>query len=451
MPQLPPSFIEGERAILGGLLIDNSQALQVCEEISAQDFYREAHRFIFSAMSSLIQRDMPIDWTTLTDELRKGGKLEAVGGSGFLVELVDAIPSASNIMHYVQVVKEKAGLRKVISSAAEIKSLCENGTSFEEVLERTESLALTAASMKVKDRGHNLTEFKPFSKIMGQCIEAADKTFTKQTLPGLTTGFRDIDNCTTGFHGGDLHVICGRPGMGKTSLALTIARANANKGIPVGIFELEMGEEQTGQRIIVRETAMNLRCLRMGEFTQDGMDKIVTEAGNLSDLPIDVYAPHTISPQQIRFRARALSVRHKINYGMVIADHIGLMNSGRRLKREEEISTISREMKQLAKELNIPVIVLAQLNRELEKRPDNQKRPRLSDLRESGAIEQDADVVIGLFQPYHYTGKDEDRGNAEAIILKQRNGPVGTIELDWIPETASYWDKRKNFSHGETL
>jgi replicative DNA helicase len=277
---------------------------------------------------------------------------------------------------------------------------------------------------------------------MSSCIDAAEEAMSRRTLPGLTSGFREIDNQTTGFHPGELWVICGRPGMGKTALAWACTRAVAGQGIPVGFNEIEMAEKQMGQRALAREAALNLRSLRMGDFGQDTIDKLVKAAGDLSDLPVDLYTPSTLSPTQIRFRARSLAIRHQFIYGLVIADHLGLMNPGRRIdSREQQISTISREMKQLAKDLNCPVILLAQLNRKLEDRPD--KRPRLSDLRESGAIEQDADGVIGLYQPFPYTGNDEDRGKAEAIILKQRNGPVGTVELEWTPATASYWSKSR--------
>lgn len=439
----PPQFVEGEQAILAGLLLDNSQAATVFEVLDVSDLYKEPHRFVFSALRTIFDREMPLDFVTLTDELQKGGKLEAAGGTVYLTELIDAIPSASNLSHYVRIVKEKALLRRFISSANEISSHCHNGGNFSEIINQIEEIALKAAGAQAgfaKKRGGLIS----LKEVMGSCVNYLDKAFEKKTLPGISSGFGDIDRLTAGFQNGDLIIIAGRPGSGKTAMMLGLVVAAAQQDMPCHVFSLEMPRIQLGLRMISKDRAINLRSLRTGEFGSQDWSRITDAIGNLGELPIEIDDASGLSPAQIKFRIREKAVKSKQSPALVAIDYLQLMSSSKRVNsREESVSSITRELKQLAKELNCPVIALSQLNRKVEERPN--KRPLLSDLRESGAIEQDADVVMFLYREGMYSTRDEDQGKAEAIIAKQRNGPIGTVDLQWEGTTASYWSKRKGF------
>jgi len=439
--QLPPCFLEGERAILGGVLVDNTQFPRVKAILTTNDFYREPHRDIWQAITGLAGRNVEIDYVTLTAELKHMGKLEAVGGIEALTELFDAVPSAANVTHYAGVVKQKSVLRKILSTSTAIAARCYQDTaSFEDIVSGIEQLALDAAAANLRPGAQADGELQRFSSVLRHTLDLVEARYTETASRfGIPSGYRKLDYYTGGFRSSELIIICGRPSMGKTSFAWSIIRHAAAKSIPVAFFSIEMDAPQIGERALARDGAMNLRRIRTADLDQAAFDKLVTVAGDLSDLPIFLDTSSAPSPAQIRFRIRSLAVREKVQVGFVVVDYLQLMSALQKHdQREREVASISRAMKALAKDLQCPVIVLSQLNRELEKRAD--KRPTLADLRESGAIEQDADVVIGLYRPGAYSDSEEARGRAEAIILKQRNGPVGTIDLRWTPETATFWD-----------
>lgn len=439
--QLPPQFPEGERAILGGVLLDNSQFSRVRSIITADDFYLEAHRDMWRAITRLAERNIEVDYVTITSELKRMGKLEAVGGVNALTEIFDAVPSAANVMHYVTVVKEKSVLRKMLSAATTIMTRCYQDTgNFEEIVTEIEQLALDAVAAKLRPGAQAEGELQPFSSILKHTFDLVEARYTgKASRLGIPSGFPKLDHYTTGFHPGELIIISGRPSMGKTAFAWSVIRHAAAENIPTAFFSIEMDGPQIGERALARDGAVHLRRIRTGDLDQPAFDKLVASAGDLSDLPIFLDASSNLSPAQIRFRIRSLALRKKVQVGLIVVDYLQLMRAPQKHdQREREVASISREMKALAKDLNCAVIILAQLNRKNEERKD--KRPVLADLRESGSLEQDADIVIGLYQPFRYTNLDEDLNKAEIIILKQRNGPIGTIDLRWVPETATFWD-----------
>jgi replicative DNA helicase len=435
-----PQFVEGEKLILGALLLDSGIMQRVSRMVGVQDFYRESHRVIFQTITKLIERDAPVDLATVTAELRTGGRLEVAGGVDALLELSDCTPSSANVMHYAAVVKEKSVLRGLISAANRITVQCYSAEpgDYHEILRNVEEISLTAAQAQLP-RSMDTGEPRSVNQVLHTAIENIEARYNGRVSPyGLTTGFKLLDQMTGGFHPGELIIIAGRPGMGKTAFGLAIA-LEAVKQCTTIFFSLEMSEEQVGQRLLSRKSAVNLRHLRTGQVQQNDYDRIISAAGDLSECPLWIDDTNALSPAQIRFRLRSLASRQKTIIGAVIVDYLQLIKPTKKWdSREREVASISKEMKGLAKEMKCPVVVLSQLNRDVEKRAD--KRPILSDLRESGSLEQDADAVIFVFRPERYSQRTEDQGKAEVIVAKQRNGPVGTIDLRWMPETATFWD-----------
>lgn len=437
---IPPHYEMGEKAILGSLLLDDSAIHKVSSIVSVNDFHSEQHRNIYSACLSLANRGVAIDLATLTAELKGTGSLEASGGVNVLVELIDKVPSAANVAFYCRIVKEKSVLRQLISASQAVIARCYQGENeeYEHILRDVENISLKAAHAQLGTNS-NAGMPRPISALMHETLRDIEDRFTRRVSPyGVRTGFSRLDAMTGGFRPGELVIVAGRPGMGKTAFVLAVA-SHTSDDAPTILFSLEMDSSQNVQRLLSRGAAVNLRHIRSGQLSQSDFDRIVGSAGQLSDAAMWIDETATVTPAQIRFRVRSTANQHKIEPGLIIVDYLQLMSPTKKQgSREQDIASISREMKFLAKDLGCPVIVLSQLNRELEKRSD--KRPILSDLRESGAIEQDADVVVGLYQPFHYTDKDEDKGKVEAIVLKQRNGPTGTVPLMWVPETATFWD-----------
>ncbi len=422
--KVPPQFPEGERAILGGLLLDNDALPKVMEILSEDDFYRETHRNVFRVMTDLFNRSEPVDWLTLTRALQESGLLETVGGIPFLTELSDAVPSAANILHYTRVVKEKALLRQMISASTEISTRCyEEQENLDEFFDEAEQLIFGVGELSRVRSGP-----VHIKNLMVSGFETIESLYhRKENVTGVASGFRDLDALTAGFQRSDLIIIAGRPSMGKTSFALNVAmNATMDAGVTTAVFSLEMSKEQIALRILCAKAKVNLKSLRTGFLSTEDWTRLTLAVGAISDSPLYVDDTPAINSLEIRSKARRL--KKEKDLGLIVVDYLQLMKGAVKSdSREKEISDISRSLKALAKELNVPVIALSQLNRKVEERPN--KRPQLSDLRESGAIEQDADVILFIYRDEVYNKSDDNpkKGEAEVIIGKQRNGPIGMV------------------------
>lgn len=428
LTHLPPQNTEAEASILSAILIDDSILLDVLELLSPEDFYKSTHKYIFAAMSELFARNEPVDLVTLTNLLREQKQLEKIGGATYLASLVDSVPLAVNAQHYARIIRDKAALRLLIKKSNDITKRCfEDGGDVDGVIDFAESAIFEISGEKNKQAFYSL----------GQIIETnidalEERQGNKSLLTGVPTGFTQFDNLTSGCQNSDLIIVAARPSMGKTALALNIARnAAVDANIPVGIFSLEMSKEQLSMRMLCAEARIDSSRLRGGFFTREDWVQLTDAASILSEAPIYIDDSPDITAMSIRAKSRRLKLDK--NIGMIFIDYLQLMRGPRTAERRDlEISEISRSLKALAKEINIPVVALSQLNRKLEERSD--KRPQLSDLRESGALEQDADVVAFIYRDEIYN-RDENnpqRGKAEIIIAKQRNGPVGVVQLTFI-------------------
>jgi replicative DNA helicase len=434
--KLPPQSLEAEMSILGGILIDNDAINRVLEMLLPDDFYRESHRKIFQAMMQLSEGREPCDLITMSDILRKHGTLEEVGGAAYLATLVDYVPTAANIGYYCKIVKEKSVNRKLISVATEIVT-----RGYDEQADVNELLDVAQKQIYEISENKVRPQYVQVSSIVKDTIKILQSLYDrKEHITGTPTGYIDLDHMTAGFQPGDLIIIAARPSMGKTTLALNIAEyASADthnkKKVPSVIFSLEMGKEQLVMRFLASLAKIDFGKMRTGHFQATDWPRLANAAGTLHDAKIFIDDTPAISVLELRSKARRLKSEHDI--GLIIVDYLQLMRgSANPESRQQEISDISRSLKALAKELNVPVIALSQLNRELEKRAD--KRPMMSDLRESGAIEQDADVIMFVYREAVYCDncrkrdgsctQNHDR-NAEIIIGKQRNGALGTVNL----------------------
>jgi replicative DNA helicase len=426
-------------SILGGILIDNDAINRVLEVLTPEDFYRESHRKIFQAMMKLSDLREPCDLITMTDILKKAGELEEVGGAAYLATLVDYVPTAANIAYYCKMVKEKSTNRRLISVATEIVS-----RGYDEAADVDELLDKAQKEIYEITENKSRPQYVPVQAVLKEAFNILKNLHDqKEHVTGVPTGYVDLDHKTAGFQPGNLVIIAARPSMGKTTLALNIAQhasAESKKKVPSVIFSLEMGKEELVMRFLASIARVDFGRMRTGHFHDSDWPRLTRAAGILHDAKIFIDDSPSISVLELRSKARRLKSEHDI--GLVIVDYLQLMRGGANPEsRQQEISEISRALKALAKELNVPVVALSQLNRELEKRAD--KRPMMSDLRESGAIEQDADVIMFVYREAVYCedcrkpdttcSKGHER-NAEIIIGKQRNGALGTIELTFIGE-----------------
>ncbi len=426
--KLPPQNLEAETAVLGSLLIDEEAVPIGMELLQPAAFYREAHRKIFRAMSSLFSQQKPVDLVTLTEELKAAGQIEEIGGAHYLASLTTIVPTAANISHYAKIVREKAMLRTLITTATQIVGECyENQDDVESLLDKAERLLFEITTKSTDSRAFFLRE------MLTDSIETIERLYQrKEMVTGVSTGLHDLDVQTAGLQPSDLIIVAGRPSMGKSALAACIAE---HVGIvdrtPVVIFSLEMSKEQLVHRMLCSHARVDVHKARTGFLSQSDWPRLTTAAGKLSEAPILIDDTPAISALELRAKARRLKSQHQI--GLIVVDYLQMMRgSFRSENRQQEISEISKSLKALAKELNVPVLAISQLSRAPEQRDD--RRPQLSDLRESGAIEQDADVVVLVFREEVYHPAEENRGKADLIIAKQRNGPVGCVPVAFLKE-----------------
>lgn len=428
LQKLPPQSIEAEESILSAILLDNSTMLDVLEILAPEDFYRTAHQKIFAGIAEMFAKAEPVDLVTLTNWLRDKNQLEEIGGAAYLARLVDTIPSAINVQHYARIIRDKSSLRQLISKAGEITRHCyEDAGELDQVLDFAES-----AVFEISENKHRAS-FHPLSNIIETNINALEERQGNRALiTGVPTGFTQLDYKTSGLQCADLIILAARPSMGKTALALNMARNAAVDGnVPVAVFSLEMSKEQLSMRMLCAEARVDSSRVRGGFLNPEDWNRITDAAGVLSEAPIYIDDSPDISATSIRTKARRLKMDKGL--GLIIIDYLQLMRGRISSERRDlEISEISRSLKLLAKELDLPVVALSQLNRKLEERSD--KRPQLSDLRESGALEQDADVVAFIYRDEVYNKEENNpnRGTAEIIIAKQRNGPTGVVPLTFL-------------------
>ncbi|MFH0941258.1 MAG: replicative DNA helicase [Candidatus Omnitrophota bacterium] len=429
LEKLPPQNIEAEMAVLGSMLIEEDAISLVLEILSEDNFYKDSHRKIFSSIVNLYDSRKAVDLITLVEKLKSDGALEEVGGASYLTGLTNVVPTAANIVHYAKIVKEKNILRQLIHNATQIVTEA-YGTDEDvnAVLDRAERMIFRISDDRIGKVG-----FTPIKEIIKDSIEAIDKLYqNKAHVTGVASGFTDFDIKTAGLQPSDLIIIAGRPSMGKSAFAINIVEhASINDKLPVAFFSLEMSKEQLVQRLLCSHARVDAHKVRTGYLSAQDWPLLTAAAGKLSEAPIFIDDTAGISVLELRAKARRLKSHHDIK--LIVLDYLQLMRGGSNLEnRQQEISEISRSLKALARELNVPVIAISQLSRAVESRTDH--RPQLSDLRESGAIEQDADVVVLLMREEYYNANEQNKGSADVIVAKQRNGPVGTIKLSFIKE-----------------
>ena len=425
--RLPPQSLEAEQSVLAAILLENEAIHAALELLTPEDFYREAHRIIFKRMVELSEEREAIDLVTLTHRLRREGELERVGGATYLSELLTLVPTAARIQHHARIVREKALMRNLIRAATDIAAEAYDGKRpVDDLLDEAEHRIFEIAERRVR------RAFTPMREIVKDSFETIERLYERrERVTGIPTGFRDLDERTSGFQPGDLIVVAGRPSMGKTAFCLNIAQhVGIERKQPVAIFSLEMTKEQLVTRMLCSEARVDAHKLRSSYLGESDWPRLTMAAGRLAEAPIFIDDTAALSILEMRAKARRLQAEHGLD--LLIVDYLQLVRGhGTADNREQEISEISRSLKALAKELKAPVVALSQLNRSVESRAD--RRPILADLRESGAIEQDADVVLFIYRDeVYHPDREESHGKAEIIIGKQRNGPTGTVPLSFI-------------------
>ncbi|MDD3374578.1 MAG: replicative DNA helicase [Candidatus Omnitrophica bacterium] len=426
--KVTPQNIEAEKSVLGSMMIDQEAIGLAAENLSAESFYEFSHQRIFDAILKLYNDRRNVDLITLSDELKSQGILDEVGGVSYLTVLIDLVPSSANIEHYARIVKEKNIQRQLIKNATQIiAESYKPGVDIDELVDGAEKLIFQIATARLKQDAMHIKE------LIKETIETIDNLYQrKEYITGISTGFTEFDKMTSGLQKSDLVIVAGRPSMGKSSWAMNVAEyAAVENGAGVAIFSLEMSKEQLVQRMLCSHGRVDAHKVRSGFLLPSDWPKLTAAAGKLSAAPIFIDDTPAISVLELRTKARRLKASHDIQ--LIIVDYLQLMRgSARADSRQQEISDISRSLKALAREISVPVIGISQLSRAVESRQDH--RPQLSDLRESGAIEQDADLVVLLMREEYYNPTEENRGIAEIIIAKQRNGPVGTNKATFIKE-----------------
>ncbi|MEI6040081.1 MAG: replicative DNA helicase [Candidatus Berkelbacteria bacterium] len=429
LTKLPPQNVEAEQSVLGAILIDKDAMLKIGDLIKPDDFYRDDHTTIYRCILKLYEKRKPIDVVTLTDELEKEKNLKNIGGATYLSTLVNGVSTSANIVTHAQIVTQKATLRRLISAASSIAELgFDENSELESILDRAETALFSVSQKYVKQY------FTPIRDILADSFDRIDKLHKeKGVLRGVPSGFKDLDNIMAGFQNSDLIILAARPSIGKSSLALNfVDHVACEAKIPAAVFSLEMSKEQVIDRLLCLRGTVDSWKLRTGNLEDEDFGRLNYAMGALSEAPIYIDDTPMINVMEIRTKCRRLQSEHGL--GLVVIDYMQLIQGGSKSSdsRVQEVSEISRGLKGLARELNIPVIALSQLSRSVEHRPD--KRPMLSDLRESGSIEQDADVVMFIYRDDYYEKDTELKNIAEVLIRKHRNGPVGDLQLFWKPE-----------------
>lgn len=427
--RVPPHSVEAEQAVLGGLMLDNSSWEQVADRVNEADFYRQDHKLIFRAIEALAEAGKPLDVVTLSEALERSGNLERAGGLAYLGALAKDTPSAANIRAYADIVRERSILRQLIAVGTRIADSGFNpeGRDSRQILDQAEKEVFEIAEQGARGRAG----FVSIKSLLRPTLERIEMLNERDdVVTGLATGYDELDERTSGFQAGDLIIVAGRPSMGKTTFAMNIAEYAALKQrSPVAVFSMEMPGDQLTLRLLSSLGRIDQHRLRTGKLDEHDWPRLTSAMQMLSDTPIFVDDTPALTPTELRARSRRLKREHGL--GLIVIDYLQLMQvPGSRENRATEISEISRSLKTLAKELSVPVIALSQLNRSLEQRPN--KRPVMSDLRESGAIEQDADVILFIYRDEVYNEDSPDKGTAEILIAKQRNGPIGTLRLTFL-------------------
>ncbi len=428
--KVPPHSVQAEQSVLGGLVLDNDSWDTVADRVGEEDFYRRDHRLIFRAIAKLVGEQKPFDVVTLSEWLEQTGELDAAGGLAYLALLAKETPSAANIAAYADIVRERSVLRQLIHIGTEIADSAYQpaGREMKQLLEEAEQKVFRIADQRARGAGG----FKPIKSLLSAAIDRIDTLFRSEGhLTGVSTGFTDFDEMTSGMQPSDLIIIAGRPSMGKTTFAMNIAEHVAiREKVPVAVFSMEMPGEQLAMRMMSSLGRIDQHRVRTGKLEDDEWPRMTSAINILADTALFIDDTAALTPTEVRARCRRLCREHG-QLGLVVLDYLQLMQSpGSGENRVAEISDISRSLKALAKELNVPVIALSQLNRNLEQRPN--KRPVMSDLRESGSIEQDADLIVFIYRDEVYHPDTADKGTAEIIIAKQRNGPIGTTRLTFL-------------------
>ncbi|OHC63551.1 MAG: replicative DNA helicase [Rhodocyclales bacterium GWA2_65_20] len=436
--KLPPHSIEAEQSLIGGLLLDNTAWDRIADMVTEGDFYRDDHRRIFNHIRKLVETGRPADVVTIYESIEKSNETDQTGGLAYLGEIANATPSAANIRRYAEIVHERAVLRKLVTVGDEIAASALNpaGRDVKVLLDQAEQKVFEIAEAGAK----TVQGFESIQPLLGKVVERIEVLFNRDNpsdITGVATGFTDLDRLTSGLQAGDMIVVAGRPSMGKTAFALNIAEHVAVvEKRPVAIFSLEMSGPQIATRLLSSVGRLNQNTIRTGRLTDDDWDKMTNALGKLHEAPIHIDETGAINATDLRARARRLH-RKCGQLGLIVIDYIQLMTSIKdNENRATEISEISRSIKALAKELEVPIIALSQLSRKVEER--NEKRPLMSDLRESGAIEQDADIIMMMYREEYYKPDTTDKGVAEVIITKHRNGPTDTVRLTFLGEFTKF-------------
>jgi replicative DNA helicase len=447
LTRVPPQNLEAEESVLGAVLLANESINDALMIVGPDDFYREANRIIFKTMTELADRNQPVDAITLTEALRAQGVLEEVGGAAYIAQLVARVPTAANITFYARIVREKSVLRRLVGVSTSIAAdAYERQSDVDEFLDEAEHRIFEIAERRITPSFHKMHD------LTRESLKMVEQLYDRRELvTGVPTGFVDLDRLTAGLQPSDLIIIAARPSMGKTALALNIAAyaaMEAERPIGVAFFSLEMAKEQLVLRLLCAEARVDSAKVRSGYIRADDFPRLAQAASRLSEAQIFVDDSSDTSPIVLKAKCRRLARERSANLGLVIVDYLQLMRPARPSdSREREISEISRSLKALAKELKVPVIALSQLNRQVETRAD--RRPLLADLRESGAIEQDADVIAFIYRDEVYNKNSKDVGVAEIIVAKQRNGPVDTVKLTFLPQYTRFENYLAERSYGE--